>query len=237
MAGHTDLSVIYLTLNRLPKRFADFQYRTLQKAVGVYPLLTISREPMPGWNLIDTEEPGYLNIYRQILRGATMCTTPYVAIAEDDCLYPAEHFDFHRPEHFAYNQNRLALFTWGEPMYHWRNRFSNATLIANRRSLIEALAERFDKWGDNWPPQFIGEVGRERVDRGLGVTHIPAETVFSNTSVIQLNHVFANEERQRRKRKAYGHFRSYDIFYCGKASRYQALWSNSTDSTTSSGKK
>lgn len=218
----SDLSVLFLTLNRLPKRFAQYQWLTLLDAVGDYPLLSISREPMPGWNILDEEEPGYLNIYRQMLRGSKLCDTEYVAIAEDDCLYPAEHFAFHRPAGFAYNQNRLALFTWGEPMYHWRNRFSNATLIAKRELLIDVLEQRFAKWGNDWPT--VGEVGRKRVDERLGLPHIPAETVFSNTSVIQMNHEFANEERQRRKRKSYGQFRSYDIFEWGHAKQYQELW-------------
>lgn len=224
MAEPNSLSVIFLTLNRLPKKFAEFQYNTLLEATKEFPLLTISRKPMPGWNILDKEPPGYLNIYRQMLRGATLCDTEYVAIAEDDCLYHEQHYTFHRPEVFAFNQNRFALFTWGRPMYHWRNRFSNATFIAKKDALIDALEERFDKWGDNWPPQFIGEVGRERVDKGLGVTHIPAETVYSNVSVIQMNHEFAHEERQRRRRKSYGPIRAFDIPIWGHALKYQKLW-------------
>ena len=217
-----DLSILYLTLNRLPNRFAAFQYSTLLKATKDFPILTISRKLMPGWNILDTEEPGYINIYRQMLRGAKLCETEYVAVAEDDCLYHADHFTFHRPEIFAYDQSRYALFTWDEPMYHWRNRYSNSTLIARRDALIETLEKRFEKWGDAWPS--VGEVGRKRVDKALGLPHIPAEEVYCNVATIQMNHVFANEERQRRKRKSYGVHRAYDIYYWGKAKQYQDLW-------------
>lgn len=218
-----DLSIIFLTLNRTPEGFAKKQLETLHEAAGDTPILTISRKPMDGWNILDDNEPGYLNIYRQMLRGAKLCTTEYVATAEDDCFYPREHFAL-RPKTIGYNQHRFALFTWGQPMYHWRNRFSNATLIAKRELLISALEERFAKWGNSWPPHYIGEVGRKRVDDGLGVTHYPAETLFSNTAVIQVNHELANEERQRRKRKSYGPIRAYDIPHWGKAATMQSLW-------------
>jgi hypothetical protein len=215
----SDVDVIYLTLNRLPERFSAYQIETLKKT-GVS-IISVSRVPMDlGINLIDTDEPGYLNIYRQMLRAAKLSQKPYVAIAEDDVLYPPEHFSFYRPplDTFAYNQNRLALFTWGEPLYHWRNRRSNATLIAPRLLMIEALEERFEKHGSNWNPAFIGELGRERVERGLGVTLRKSVDVFSSVSVIQFNHEHAQEERQRRKRKSYGPIRAYDIPYWGHAS-------------------
>jgi hypothetical protein len=213
-----DLTIIYLTLNRLPKEFSAYQYGLI--ADMGFPLINVSREPMHGNTLLDTEKPGYVNIYRQMLRAAKVAATPYVAIAEDDVLYPKEHFTFYRPalDTFAYNQNRLALFTWGEAIYSWRNRKSNCTLIAPREQLIEALSERFDKYptGD-FPPEFVGEVGRERVEKGLGVKIQKSEEVFSTTSVIQLNHEHAHEERQKNKRKSHGNIRMYDIPHWGHA--------------------
>jgi hypothetical protein len=211
-----DLSVLFLTLNRLPQPFQRFQFETLTKAVGGAPILSISRQPMEGWNILDTEEPGYLNIYRQMLRGAKMCNTQYIAIAEDDCLYPREHFTLRpKDDEFLYNQHRWALFTWDSSMYSWRNRKSNCTLIAPRELLIEALEERFAKWGDNWPQEFIGELGRERVDRGLGVSVRKSVEVYSSIAVIQFNHEFAMEERQRRKRKSHGNIRALSIPHWG----------------------
>lgn len=217
-----DLTVLFLTLNRTPKRFAKAQWDQLRAATQSE-ILTISREPMPGWNLLDTDEPGYLNIYRQMLRGAKEAKTEYIAMAEDDCFYPEDHFDL-RPKLIGYNQHRFALFTWGEPLFHWRNRFSNATLISNREHLIDCLEERFAKWGDKWPKQFIGEVGRERVDKGLGVSHTPAETLYSYNAVIQVNHELANEDRQRRRRKSYGPIKAWKIPYWGTGDTIQRLW-------------
>lgn len=216
-----DLTAIYLTLSRLPQHFADYQLRTLQEALGSYPCIVVSPSKIP-WDVphIRDDGPyGYLNIYRQMLNAAKVATTRFVAIAEDDVLYPPEHFTFYRPplDTFAYNQNRWALFTWGEPLFSWRNRKSNCTLIAPRELLIEALEERFAKHGNDWHPDFIGELGRERVERGLGVTVRKSIEVFSNTSVIQFNHQYAHEDRQRRQRKSYGPMRAHSIPYWGDA--------------------
>jgi len=213
-----DLTVIFLTLDRLPIKFKEYQKQALLEAIGDAQLLIVSRIPHEGWNLIDTNEPGYLNIYRQMLRAAKECDTKYIAVAEDDCLYPPEHFKLRPPEDTVlFNQHRWALFTWGVPTYSMRQRKSNSTMIAPRQLVIDALEERFAKHGDNWPEAFIGEIGRERVEDELGVTRRKSVEVFSEIGVVQLNHVFAHEERQRRKRKTLGQIKAYDIPKWGKA--------------------
>lgn len=218
-----DLSVLFLTLNRLPENFSKKHFEILKEAIGDSKLLAISRVPMECDYLLDTEEPGYLNIYRQMLRGAKELDTEYVAIAEDDCLYPSDHFEL-RSDTFLYNQHRWALFTWDASMYSWRNRFSNATLIAPRKLLIKALEERFAKHGDNWPEKFTGELGRKLVDDGLRVTHYSAETKWSKNAVIQFNHPFAQEDRQRRARKSFGNIRATDIPYWGSSSNLAKMY-------------
>ena len=143
-----DLTVIYLTASEINENFAEYQRRVLVDAIGDYPLISISRKPLDfGQNILDNGERGYSNIYRQMLRAAKVATTPFIATAEDDTLYPKEHYNFYRPEKdtFAYNNSRWALFTWGVPTYSWRNRKSNCSLIAPRELTIEALEERFEK--------------------------------------------------------------------------------------------
>ncbi len=217
-----DLTIIYLTANEVPETFAEYQRKKLREAVGDFPLLCISRKPLDfGTNVLDDGEKGYLNIYKQMLRAAKMAETDYVAIAEDDVLYDKEHFTFYRPEKdtFAYNQNRFALFTWGVPTYSWRNRKSNCTLIAPRELMIEALEERFQKWpGNTMPKEWIGELGRERVDKWLGVSVRKSVEVFSEISVIQINHEGATEDRQKRQRKRLGPIKAFDMPVWGPAS-------------------
>lgn len=216
-----DLTILFYTANRLPGAFTAYHRRVLLEAAGDSPIISVSREPIDlGTNLLDAEPKCTSNIYRQMLRAAKLATTPFVANAEDDTLYPPEHFTFHRPEPdtFAYDQNRLGLFTWGPPLYHWRNRKSNSTLIAPRELLIEALEERFAKWPQGTPEHITGEVGRGMVEKNLGITIRKSVEVFCKVSTVRFDHEFGSEERQRTHRKSYGPIRMYDVPRWGRAS-------------------
>lgn len=215
----TDLTVIYLTASELKDSFAEYARKVLLEAIGDTPLISVSRKPLDfGMNLLDDGERSTDNIYRQMLRAAKLATTEYIAIAEDDCLYHENHFTFYRPEKdtFAYDQNRFALFTW-EPIYSWRDRVSNCSLIAPRELLIEALEERFAKYPNKIPDNIVGELGRGRVERNLRVTERKSVKMFAEVSIIQFNHDNASEDRQVRHRKKLGQIKCYDIYYWGKA--------------------
>ncbi len=216
-----DLTVIYLSASALPDPFAEYVRDVLKEAIGDLPMISVSRKPLDfGINLLDEEPKCLSNIYRQLLRAANVATTEFVAVAEDDCLYEKSHFTFFRPkpDEFAYDQNRFSLFTWGTPMFSWRNRKSNSTLIAPRLLLIEALEERFAKWPDGTPDKITGEVGRSMVEKNMGITRRKSVEVFNDISVIFINHEYGSEERQRTHRKSYGPIRAYDIAHWGKAS-------------------
>jgi hypothetical protein len=215
-----DLTVIYLTASLIPDKFAEFQRKTLTEAAGNSPIVSVSRKPLKfGTNISDNGPKCTDNIYRQMLRAAKTAKTKYVAIAEDDTLYCEEHFTFYRPpeDTFAYNQNRMALFLWGKPMFNWRNRRSNCSLIAPRELMIESLEERFAKWPEEIPDKLVGELGRARVEKNLGVTQRKSIELFTETSIVQYNHDFASEHSQRAHRKRPGPIRAYDIYYWGKA--------------------
>ncbi len=216
-----DLTILYITASQLPVKFAGKQRETLLEAAGEYPIFTVSREPLEFGvkSYLDTEPKSLSNIYSQMLRVAKDIPTKFVAIAEDDCFYHKDHFRFHRPnpDTFAYDQNRLALFTWGKPTYHWRNRKSNASLIAPTNLLITALEERFSKWPDGTPDKITGEMGRKMVENNMGITRRKSEEVFCDVSMIQFNHEYGSEERQRNHKKSMGPIRAYDIPHWGKA--------------------
>jgi len=215
-----DLTIIYITASELKESFAEYVRGVLKEAIGDYPLISVSRKPLDfGLNILDDGERSLSNIYRQMLRAAKVATTKYVAVAEDDTLYHKDHFTRHRPKdnEFMYDQNRFALFTWGEPMYSWRNRKSNCSLIAPRELLIEALEERFAKWPDGTPTEITGEVGRHMVEKNMGITLRNSVEIFGEVSVIQVNHENASEERQRSKRKRLGQIKAYDLYYWGHA--------------------
>ncbi len=231
--GKSDITVVYLTMNKMPDKWKAFHKEHLLKATKGLPIITVSKEAVDiGKNLIDTEESCYWNIYRQILRAAKEANTKYIAVAEDDVLYHADHFTKFRPkdDEVAYNRNRWSIFSWGDPIYSLRQRVSNCSLIAPRALLIEALQERFDKYPNNDAPEgFIGEVGRARVEKGLGVTRRKSVEFYTNTSIVQLSHELGTEGRQKRHRKVHAEIRSSDIPYWGKAEELIGIYEGNTE--------
>lgn len=216
-----DLTILYLSASQIPESFGRWQREKLIEVVEDTPIISVTRKPLDfGLNIIDDGEKCTHNIYVQMLRAAKLATTKYIAVAEDDTVYPPGHFTFHRPadDTFAYDQNRMALFTWDTPMFHWRNRRSNCSLIAPRLLLIEALEERFAKWPKGIPEKLVGELGRGMVERNLKVTERKSEDVFNKYSIIQFNHEAASEERQRRHRKSYGPIKAFSVPVWGEAS-------------------
>lgn len=220
------LTILYLTANKLSREWLDIQQDTLKRAAGESSIIAVSREAIDfgDMNLIDTEKQGYINIYRQMLRAAKLATTEYVAMAEDDVLYSMSHFE-HRPRTISYNMHRWALFSWGDPIYSMRDRVSNCSMIAKRDYLIEALEERFAKYpGETMPLNLCGEVGRNKLERNLGITERQAELVYSDVSIVQINHILATEDRQKRMRKNYGKVKAYDIPLWGEAKNLQDMF-------------
>ena len=210
-----DLTVIFLTLKKLPLQWQKYHKEVLLEAIDGAKFIEIS----PDGDLIQDEEPTNSNVYKQLLRGAKLATTEFIAVAEDDTLYCIDHFQ-HRPEKgvFAYNQSHWSLFTWGEPMYSWRDRLGNYTLIAHREDVIEALEERFEKYPNGTPEGRTGEIGRWRTDTQLGLTHRKIEEFKTNTPVINICHELGLDDRAKRHRKNLGTLRAYDIPHYGKAS-------------------
>lgn len=208
-----DLTIIFLTVNLVPEKWAEYHKQVLLEAIGDTPIITISKKPLDwGLNLIQEGEPSIQNIYRQILRGAKLATTPYIAIAEDDVLYPKEHFLYRPPlDTFAYDFNRLGLFTWGKPTYYCKARISNSALIAPRQLTIDALEERFAKYPNH---DHIGELGNEKKGKLISrkVVHY-----YSTISMIFLSHVKALDPLERSKRKRPGVPQAYDVPRWGRA--------------------
>lgn len=208
------LTVLFLTVNRTPKKWAEYHKSVLLNAIGDTPIITISRKPLDwGINLIQKEKPSVLNIYKQLLRGARAAKTPYIAVAEDDCLYPRDHFEY-RPKKdvFAYNHHRWGLLTWGEPVFYHRPRISNSTLIASRELVVKALEERFRLYPDFGS---IRELGRER---GTRLSYRNKLDYFYTTgSVVFLSHIYSLDATEREQRKKIGKIRAYEILIWGRA--------------------
>ena len=228
-----DLTVLFLTINKVP--WMKFHNEKLLEAIGNHPLITISREPMdlPGIQLRQTEEQSHDNIYRQMLRGAKIATTDYIAMAEDDMLMSKDHFELRPPlDTFGYNWNRWVMFTWGEPIYSFKRRYCNGCSILPRLELINALEERYAKWKDGIPHLLAGELGYAKIEKSLGVKIRKSTALYSKTPVVQIQHIYgtpgygrANPDPKRdtmdlearKTRRRHGMIRAYSIPYWGRA--------------------
>jgi len=119
------------------------------------------------------QEPPFCawNVYHQMLRAARIADTKYVAVAEDDTLYPARHFNDFRPpdDAVAYDMSRWSVFSWkGEHAFFSAIRkHGNFTMIGPTQLVVDALEERERKYpnGNN----YTGEIGRREVEGVLGV--------------------------------------------------------------------
>jgi len=214
-----DLTVIFLTVNRVPEDWAAYQKNILLKAIGDTEVITISKNPMNwGLNLIQNGKICASNIYYQMLRGAIAAKTPYIAIAEDDVLYTNEHFQF-RPQQdeFGYNMSNWGIFTWGEPTYFFKYRIVNSNFIGPRELTIKALEERFRKYPNGTPEDRTGELGRERIEARLGLPHYKTAEFWSINPNLKFNHDYSIDPLEKSHRKRMGKLRAYDIPYWGKA--------------------
>lgn len=210
-----DLTVIMMTPNLVPKKWAEYHKSKLLESIGDTPLITISRKPMNwGVNLIQTEY-SLENIYRQLLRGAKTAKTHWIAVADDDTLYPKQHFAYRPPqkEGYFYNLNRWHLFTWGEPFYFHKPRHGGGLMIASRELVIKALEERF-KMG-SLPPKAHHELGT-RKDM-IEYDFVKSRGFYTKEPIVSFYHEKSIDEANRRRRKYAWPVRAYDIPVWGRA--------------------
>jgi hypothetical protein len=224
-----DITAIFLTQNEVPEKWAEFHKKCLLEALDGAPLIIMSRKPM-NWggntiNVIQDKPKSMSNIYYQLLRACKMATTDYIAVVEDDSLYPKEHFKQRPPKTcIGYNMNHWSLFTWGIPTYSWRNRRGNYSMLSYRKLVIEALEERFAKFPNGTPDRITGEIGRAMVERNLGITLRPVHEFETTVSIINFNHSNASDRLQVKQRKNLGKIQAFDIPHWGKASDLVKQW-------------
>ncbi len=236
-----DLTVIYYTSNWLDTHnpyFLENTRKQLLKAIGDLPMIIVSQKPtLFGENSRDVclgdIGRSHLNIYRQILWGARVAKTKYVAMAEDDILYSYEHFHTYFPEKdvFAYDMSKWSLFTWTKPpLFSLIPRKVVNSLIAKRDMLIESLEERFKRFD-----KLIGEGQKEediiphwgdpgRYENLLGVTIRGSEEFNSTVPNIVFSHEEAFGYLSRGTRKKLGTIRATEIPYWGRAEEIVKLY-------------
>lgn len=225
----SDMTIMYISASEMPDHWMRHQIAQLRRAVGNMPIISVTRKPLDlGMNILDDGTKSYWNIYMQMLRAARIAQTPFVAMAEDDTLYTPEHFcDFRPPmDAVSYDRSRWSLFSWEDnPIFCMRQRVSNCSLIAPRELLIEALEERKEKCRNGLPNSACGEVGRERLERKLGLTPRKAVEWYCQNPIVQLNHLTGTDVGDypnmlgdgRRYYKKHGEIKAVEIPYWGTA--------------------
>lgn len=221
-----DLTVIYYTANRLPERFASAVRQQLLTAIGDLPLISVSKKPLDfGQNICDSDtQSSVISIYKAVLAGAKAAKTKYIALAEDDTLYPPEHFYSYLPpeDTFAYNLTRWNIFTWSQPpFFSIKFRRILATLISPRELLIEAIEERFAKYPDltKLPEKWMGEPGRQEYEAQLGVTLRKVKDFYTFTPLVVFSHPEALGFAVQGTRKRANMIRALEIPYWGTAQK------------------
>jgi hypothetical protein len=207
-----------LTPNKVPKKWAEYHKKVLMEEAGDAKFITISREPLDwGINLIQTEY-GITNIYKQVLRGAKIATTPYIAIADDDTLYPREHFLFRPPlDKFAYNHTRWHIFSWKTkvPYYFYKGRPGNGLMIASREIVIKAIENRLLHYPDGFTGFLTQELGVKTYTRRYDVCdYVPFYTYHP---VVSFFHTGSFDKLNQQRRKVPGPVQCFDLPKWGRA--------------------
>jgi len=219
-----DITIIFLTQNQVPEKWVPYHREMLEKAADGAPIISVSRKPMDfGTNIIQTEPYNAVNIYWQTLKAAKIATTPYIAIAEDDTLYPREHYHSFRPplDTFAYNMTRWGMLAWSRAhIYYLAYKFmSHMTLIAPRELAIEALEERFKKYPaiDESVQNAGGELGKSWMEKRMGVTLRKSALFYTGEPVLFFQHTNSVDPLNRNCKKRMSEIRAFDIPCWGRA--------------------
>lgn len=217
-----DLTLLYYTGNASERPFFARVREHLLSVASDLPLISVTQKPLAFGQNICVGEIGrsHLNIYRQILAGAKAATTRFVALCEDDALYPRERFlEFPQVDDaFIYDMHRWSLYTWTDPaIYSLKNRHTNVSLIAPRQLLIEALEERFAKFPDDSKVPLARWAEPGRYEKLLGVTERKIVEYVASEPTVVFTHEDALGYALQGKRKRLGKIRAWDIPYWGKA--------------------
>jgi hypothetical protein len=173
-----ELTVIYLSSNQEPESFEHKIQVRLLDIIGDLPLVSVTHKPMDfGHNICVGEiEVCDRSTRKQLLIGCEYATTPLVAIAEADTLYPPTgYFDF-VPDNVDYAYRYMNIWVLERKPRFMRKWYIYWGMVAGREYLIGALknwlqdSRQKDLWWkrSGWLP-FEGEVPIISVKTGYGL--------------------------------------------------------------------
>lgn len=180
-------TIIYYSDSLLDKKIEEVCIRQLKKAAGDHPIISVTQKPLDLGTNICVGEIGrsWINLYKQLMIGCEAAKTKYVAMAESDCLYTAEFYNFVPPtdDTFYYNEN-VWFVQWGgnhpelNGMYscYWDNRYALSQLICDRELLLKSLYARLDlleNHNDEVAKVSHGEPGLSRIRLAQNIAKQP----------------------------------------------------------------
>lgn len=166
------ITVLYYSSNKVAE---DIQRVVLNNIRGMKnPVVSVTQKPVDLGKNICIGEVGssWLNLYKQLKIAAEAAETEYVAMAEDDCLYTQEHYDWIPPRNdtFYYNEN-VWFVQWGgnhpelNGMYsnYWTDRKALSQLVCSRDILLKDIELKLKFLEGDIPIETIGEPGISRL--------------------------------------------------------------------------
>ncbi len=170
-----DKTVIYLTNNILDPKIDALCRKNILNSIGDCRLVSVSQKPIDfGENIVVGTLPySSLSICLQTREALKVITTKYVAIAEHDCLYTKEHFEFIPPdENYWYNSNVWLLQTDDGLYSLFKDRKANSQLICTTEALKKSIDVRIAIMGDSawlkrYPTGRVGEPGAMQLKHSI----------------------------------------------------------------------
>jgi len=194
-----DLTILYITDSALDPFLAERCREFLFQAANGYRIVSVSQKPLDFGDNICVGDIGRkaINIDYQIKVGLEMIDTPYVGIAEHDCIYTEEHFNFRPldPEYFWYNENNW-LVQYKNPL---RPEYDGMYSIIKGRIVQSQLVCRTDKMKEVTDIKLSilsdPEYQRRYPDRSRvgepGTNHIKrSERIFYRNNTAELRHLW-----------------------------------------------
>ena len=163
-----DTTIVYLTNNILDPKIDALCRKNILDSIGDLRLVSVSQKPIDfGENIVVGKLPySSLSICLQAREALKVIDTPYVAMAEHDCLYTNEHFAFTPPDIDTYWYNTNVWFLQLEDGLYSRvhDRKANSQLICGTDALRRSIDDRIEimgdpKWLNRYPTGRVGEPG------------------------------------------------------------------------------
>lgn len=193
-----DLTIVYYTANQIDDAAAERIRGDLFKKANGLRIISISHKPIDFGENVCVGEIGVslYNLFKQVLIGARMVTTKFMACAEDDYLYGPSRFEFIPPrdDTFYYDTNRWGLNQDGR--FFWRMRTIFGMCIAPTQAMIDTLEARYAMYTspDTSKLKYFGEPGK--YEGALGIPLVKMERIRLDTPTVTFNHRLSMGKRR-----------------------------------------